>query len=123
MSRITLIFSLLLIANGCVGYIGGGFTSLTALIPAFWGIALGIAGLLALKEEWRMHAMHVAALLGLVGAGAAGAMAIKKIASGEASVLKLSILMQLTMAVICAVFVVFCVNSFIQARRNKKADS
>src|SRR5947209_20632878 len=69
----TLIASLLLIVVGVVSYANGtpgddGKVSPTALIPAFFGAVLAICGLLAFKDNLRKHAMHAAAVVGLLGA-------------------------------------------------------
>src|SRR5947209_18839802 len=56
-----------LIVLGLIGYLGTGMVSWTALIPAFFGLPLTILGVLALQEDWRKHAMHVAVIIGLVG--------------------------------------------------------
>ena len=45
----------------------GGGISVTALIPAFFGLPLVVLGFLARSESIRRHAMHAAAALALVG--------------------------------------------------------
>ena len=42
MAKVTLVFAVLLIALGLVGFFGTGSTHSTALIPAWFGLALGI---------------------------------------------------------------------------------
>src|SRR5688572_17450879 len=66
-SSIAIVFGVLLSILGVVVYGLAEVKSITALIPTFFGIALILLGLLARKEAMRMHAMHVAALLGLFG--------------------------------------------------------
>ena len=39
----------------------------TAFIPSGFGVALIVLGVIALNEKYRMHAMHGAALIGLIG--------------------------------------------------------
>lgn len=131
MPQITLGFSLLLILQGLYSYFGspdygveGAKVSVTALIPAFVGVPLGICGLFALKENLRMHAMHGAVTIGLLGALAAWGRGLSKIGalfSSETGVDKRPITMVLIMAVICTVYVVLCVQSFIAARKRQKA--
>ena len=47
----TLILAVLLVALGLVGYIGTGSQHPTALIPAWFGLALGICGFLAISPD------------------------------------------------------------------------
>lgn len=100
-----------------------GKKSVTALIPAFVGGLLAICGLVAFNEGLRMHAMHGAVLVGLLGflAGAGrGAMGIGKFLSGDPSLNQRSFLFVWLMAIICLVYVVLCVQSFIQARKRRQ---
>jgi len=79
MARLTLVFSALLIALGLVAYFllqDPGDRSVTALIPAFFGVVFAGLGLLALKPGLRKHAMHAAAVLTLLAmAGTGGSLA------------------------------------------------
>ena len=98
--------------------------SVTALIPAFLGIPLLLCGLVAMKESARKHAMHAAATLGLLGflAGAGrGAMGIGKFVSDDPSLNQRSFLFVWLMAIVCAVFVFLCIQSFRSARAAQKA--
>jgi hypothetical protein len=127
MARTAIIFACLLIALGLYGYFGSteAEPSKTALIPAAFGAVLLLAGLVALKERLRMHAMHVAALVGLLGllaAGGRGAMKIGVLFSDDPTVNKRPIIMILAMAALCLVFVALCVKSFVDARRRQAAE-
>jgi preprotein translocase subunit Sss1 len=116
MALTTVIAGILLILVGFVGYLATGRTSVTAMIPAFFGGPLLILGIVALKDQLRKHAMHVAvvlSLLGFVGAVVGLIMNLSSRGSGTSS------LFQILMAIVCAVFVVLCVRSFIQARRSR----
>ena len=98
--------------------------SVTALIPAFFGGGLLICGLLAMKESLLKHAMHGAAMIGLLGALAGagrGAMGLGKFFSGDPSLNQRSFAFVWLMAIICAVFVALCVRSFIAARKAREA--
>jgi uncharacterized membrane protein len=90
----------------------------TALIPTFFGLALIALGLVARNEKARMHVMHAAALLGLIGLLFPGFMAIKSLIGGAG--FTLAVIGQLVMAALCGVFLVLCVKSFIAARRARK---
>ena len=69
MAKVTLVFAALLIALGLVGYFGTGAQHVTALIPAWFGLALGIGGLLAISpsESRRKLFMHINVTIGLLG--------------------------------------------------------
>lgn len=68
MSRWALFFGLILILLGIFGYEGGNHAS-AALMPAYFGILLGVMGATARteKEKTRMVAMHIAATVGVIG--------------------------------------------------------
>jgi hypothetical protein len=128
---VSVVFGFLLIALGIWGYWGGDLglweplglapperLSITALIPAFLGGALVGLGLLAFKESLLKHAMHGASMIGLLGLVAAvGRMVTLGAIKGVGGV------SLMTMMLLCAIFVALCVNSFIQARRRRRAAS
>ena len=117
MAKITIGLGCVLIALGLGGYVGTGRASVTALIPAFFGLPLLLLGLVALKERMRKHAMHAAALIALLGLVGSLFRIVKKLIVGEELEVSTAVTMQLVMAALCAVFVVLCIRSFIQARR------
>ena len=163
MAKITIVFGIILIALGVVGYSGStpsaaqtadspnaeestsaadsatddpttgaaetagpAKKSVTALIPAFFGIGLLICGIVALKESLLKHAMHGAAMLGLLGTLAGtgrGAMGLGKFFSGDPSLNQRSFLFVWLMAVICGLFVFLCVRSFINARKRREQET
>jgi hypothetical protein len=111
----------LLIGLGAWGYLGAeeSARSFTALIPAILGVLLLLLGFLAFKESRRKHAMHAAAALGLIGFLAASVRLGIVLAKG--GTLESRGAMALGgMALLCAVFVGLCVNSFIAARRARR---
>ena len=122
-----LITSLLLIVVGAVGYLNGtpgddGKVSPTALIPAFFGGLIGVCGVLALNPKYRKHAMHLAAMVGLLGAIGGFMPLIRQYnKTGSFDPTKPSAVAGGLMILICAVFVGLCVNSFIRARKARQA--
>ena len=62
MARTTIVFSVLLILLGLGFFLGTGAAHATALIPSGFGVLLLFLGLLATRDAWRMHAMHLVAL-------------------------------------------------------------
>jgi hypothetical protein len=118
-ARIAMIFGLLLILLGLGGFFGTGSAHPTALIPAGLGLALLLLGALALKDNLRKHAMHAAALVGLIGAVGGGIRLLQPLISGTEISLPVAYICTAVMAVLCLTFVVLCVNSFVQARRRR----
>ena len=123
MPQITIALGALLILIGVGFYFGTGATSVTALIPAFLGIPITIAGLVASRERWRKHAMHAAVLVALLGflGSARGLLSLPALLSGAELARPAAVAAQSITAVLCAVFVGLAVNSFIQARRSGEA--
>ncbi len=119
MAPIAIGFGVLLALLGAVMYIYTGMLQITALIPAFFGIPLIGLGVLARNDKFRMHAMHGAALLGLVGFAMPAYMVIAGLIRGDEFTLAKQ--EQAAMAVICGVFVGWCVKSFIEVRKARKA--
>ena len=114
-----IIFGILLVLTGIVGYIHGVLNdkaSLTAFIPAAFGVLIIVFGAVAqMRESLRKHMMHGAVVVGLLGfLIPAGRLASKY----SEFTLSAAVVSQLVMALLCLVFVLLCVRSFIAARRN-----
>lgn len=94
----------------------------TALIPAFVGIPLIICGaIVSAKPHLRKHVMHAAATIGLLGMFGAFGRAVSTIAKDSSKISAFPVLCQLAMGLLCLVFVVLCVKSFIDARKARTA--
>ena len=119
MAKITIGLGLVLIALGFGGYFGTDRESWTALIPAFLGLPLLILGCVALKEHMRRHAMHVAGVIALVGfAGTVrGLMKLPVLLTGGELARPAAVPLQAAVAILCLIFVLLCIWSFIKARR------
>ncbi len=119
MARITIRLGLVLIALGFGGYFGTGRESWTALIPVLFGLPLLILGWVALKEHMRRHAMHVAGVIALLGfAGTvSGLMKLLVLLTGGQLDRPAAVPLQAAMAILCLIFVLLCIWSFIKARR------
>lgn len=106
-----------LIIIGIVGYAYGyfgGAASITAMIPAFFGIVLTVLGHLAkAKESLSKHFMHAAILVAFLGFVLPAGRVISKISEVTLSAAYLS---QIGMAVFCLLFVILGIRSFIAAR-------
>ena len=125
MAKLTIVFGVVLIALGSWGFFATGSEHPTALIPAYFGLALSWSGGLALAQPAKralwMHVAVTAGLLGFLGAGAMATVEMVK-AHGGPLAHPVAVEAQGAMAVICLVFVGLCVRSFIAARRNRELD-
>ena len=119
MRALTTLLAVVLLALGVGLWLGTGRESMTALIPAFLGLGFGIAAAVASTPKRRMHAMHGAALLALAGiaGGAMGVPSLIKHLGGEAIERPAAAWGRSVLAVLCLVYLVLAVRSFIQARR------
>ena len=110
----------LLILIGIVGYVYGvmnGNASITALIPAFFGIVLaGLGAAAQAKENLRKHLMHAALVVALLGFILPTGRLLSR--AGE-FVLSPATLSQIAMAAVCLLFLVLGIKSFADARRNR----
>ena len=124
MAKVTLVFAILLAALGVAGYLGSGSRYPTALIPLYFGVALGIFGILAISpsEKRRKLFMHVNVTIGLLGfigglvtaiLGVHSAAIPGALISAEVSKSLLALLM--------LIYVLLCVRSFINVRRARTA--
>jgi len=119
MAPVSVGFGIVLIVLGIGSYLGTDRVSATALIPAAFGLALLLLGCLAFKETLRKHAMHLAAMVGLVGFIGGLARLISKGINLQST----ASVCTLVMTVLCAAFVLLCVRSFVMARRRRQAAS
>jgi hypothetical protein len=120
-TKLTLTTGILLIALGIVGYCGSGAQSMTALIPAGFGIIIGILGILSKKENIHKHMIHGAlliALLGLIGSFS-GIFKTFDLLRNIAVERPTAAIAQAIMALICLIYLIAGIQSFIIARRQK----
>jgi nitrate/nitrite transporter NarK len=115
MHRWTILFGLLLVAIGLAGYYFADAKQPKVLIPAVLGIAMFVCGVVAAQSAMRMLAIHVAALIGVIGF-VGPLVALFEDTANTAAVLAKG----LTSA-LCLMFVLMCVNSFLEDRRARKA--
>jgi hypothetical protein len=125
MAKVTLVFAVLLVVLGLVGYLGTGSLHPTALIPTWFGLALGVFGFLAISpnEKRRKLFMHINVTIGLVGLIGALVKALNGYGSARSAGIDpdmKAIGAQLIMAALLLNYVVLCVRSFIAARRARQ---
>lgn len=125
MAKITLLFAVLLVVLGLAGYFGTGSQHPTALIPTWFGVALGVFGLLAMSpdEKRRKLFMHINVTIGTVGFLGALVEAIRGYGAARSEGLNPDMIAmgsKLTMAGLLLFYVLLCVRSFVDARRTGK---
>jgi len=138
MAKVTIVFGIILIGLGLVAYFGstpksspqsevtqldgdgaiGRKLPITALIPAFFGAPLLVCGLIAMRENLLKHAMHAAAMIGLLGSLGGLSNSIRGILKDVPNYR--SVGYSFVMGVVCTVFVALCIRSFIQARKRRE---
>ncbi len=120
MVGLSLGIGLILIFLGASGYCLSGGASLTALIPAAFGVLYLVFGFIARTPSKRKHAMHGAAALSLIGllATFTGFLKIFTLIGGGTVERPQAVIAQAVMALLCLIFLVFATRSFIQARSN-----
>jgi hypothetical protein len=125
MAKVTLVFAVLLVALGLAGYFGTGSAHPTALIPAWFGLAMGVFGFLAISpnEGRRKLFMHVNVTIGLLGLIGAVVEALRGYGAARAAGLEpdhIALASKLTMAGLLLIYVNLCIRSFIEARRARQ---
>lgn len=117
MPKITLVAGLVYILFGVISYLTFGQSSITSLIPAFFGIPVAALGYAAMKnEKLRKHFMHAAVVIMLLCLVFPLVRAVPKLSQG---IMNNAIAAQLVMAVIALAYLIPAVKSFIDARRSK----
>lgn len=120
--KLSINIGILLTLLGILSYYLTDFVSITALIPAFFGIVFAGLGFLARSNEaMRKHAMHAALLLALLGlAGSfSGLIALIGAVTGTMPERMAAAVSQSVMAVLCIVFLIVGIKSFIAARKER----
>lgn len=121
MAKGTLWFGVALIVAGAGAFFGTGQSSITALIPAFFGLPLALLGWAAGREQWRKHAMHAAVAISLLGLlGTIRALpAFFGLLTGAEIERPVAVVLQGLMVFGFAAHIGFGVRSFIEARRQR----
>jgi hypothetical protein len=121
MAATTRTFGLVMIILGIASYMLTGRTSVTALIPAFFGAIFVILALVARSDAARKHAMHAAVALALIGLLGTLGRVVPAVGRGELT--RPAVLAQLAMSLLLAVYIALGVKSFKEARRARLARS
>jgi uncharacterized membrane protein HdeD (DUF308 family) len=125
MAKLTIVFGTLLILLGLIGYFATGSAHPTALIPSLLGIFFIFFGVMAKSEDTkkRMLWMHISVTVALLG--------FLSMIPADIDVIRLSrgvyfpypaaVEEKAVMSLLCLLYVLFCVRSFINARRSRLA--
>jgi hypothetical protein len=120
MPSISIVCGVLLIIVGVAAYLisdAEAPNKITALIPALFGLILIVLGAASrAKENLRKHLMHVAVLVGLLGFMMSAGRLLMNFSK---LTLNLATITLISMSVVCLIFVILCVKSFADARRNR----
>ncbi len=121
MAKVTIAFAVIFIALGLVGFVATGSTHPTALIPCALGLLLGIFGILALspdagRRKLFMHINVTLALLGFLGT-VMGLVSWFQMLAGGTVKNPQAVESKASMAMLCLIYVILCVRSFIAARK------
>lgn len=125
MSRLTVGFGISLVLIGLTFYLVSGRSSMTALIPAVFGIVLVLLGIVAERATSPKHAMHMAAvvaLLGIVGS-LDGFPAFFRMLGGDSVERPLAAAAKVVMALDLATYLGYSIRSFVAARRARRASA
>ena len=125
MAKLTIGFGVLLGLIGAGYFVVTGSAHPTSLIPLWFGLGLIVCGALSLTENVRRRKlwMHIAVTISLLGFLFPGFMAIKEwdAAHGGPLAHPAAVQEQAVMSVVCLIFTLLCVRSFIVARRSRMA--
>jgi hypothetical protein len=122
MVKITIWTGIILFVLGLVSFILTGSQSFTALIPSAFGVLLFICALIAGNENRQKIAMHIAqvlALLGLLGS-ISGLVKLLIYVFGTGMLERpAAIIAQTIMAIICLIYLILGIRTFINARKTQ----
>ena len=124
--KLSINIGIIMILLGGIAYVASGAASITALIPAFFGIAFGALGILGKRSEaMRKHAMHAALLLAILGLGGSfgGLISLFSMLGGETPERLNAVIAQAVMAALCMLFLVAGIRSFIEARKARESET
>jgi hypothetical protein len=118
MPATTRLIGIVLMIIGIASYWLTGRTSVTALIPAFFGVVFVILAYVARNEAARRHAMHVAVAVGLLGVLGTLGRAVPAIMNGQLT--RPAVVAQIVTGLVLGYYVFLGVQSFRAARRARK---
>lgn len=120
-AKIAIIIGVLLIIIGILGWVLTGISSITALIPTFFGLPIAILGWAAQTQKFaRVCVLIVAilALLGIVGTYTVLFDVEGLLNASNASDISASILSRGAMFILCSIMMIVSMTSFIEIPQN-----
>ena len=123
MANVGIVVGIVLVVLGVGAYFGTGGQSVTALIPTFFGVPLAALGFMGRDERRLKMAMHVSVVLVFVGflGGVRGIPGVVALMAGQEVARPAAAVVQTAMAILCGLFLVLAVKSFLDARRDRRA--
>ena len=123
MPLLTIVFGVAMLLLGVVAYFVTGMQSVTALIPAFFGVIFVVLGAIMRDQSRARHAGHAAATLALLGllGSARGVPAVITLAQGGEVQRPAAAVAQAVMVVLCLAYVALAIKSFLDARKPRQA--
>jgi len=120
MAKLTIVFGILLMVLAVIGFVSTGSTHPTALIPAALGLLFILFGVMANTPDSkkRMLWMHISvtiALLAFLGTIPADVDSLR-LSRGVEFPHPAAVLEKAAMSLLCLIYVLFCVRSFVNAR-------
>jgi len=123
MEKLTIGFGTLLILLGIVGYVATGSEHPTALIPSILGVFFIFFGVMANTEnaKKRMLWMHISVTVALLGflSMIPADIDVIRLSRGAYFPYPAAVEEKAVMSLLCLLYVLFCVRSFIAARRSR----
>ena len=120
MAKLTIGFGIILVLLAVIGFVATGSSHPTALIPAALGLLFVLFGSLANTNDSkkRMLWMHIAVTVGLIGflSMIPADIAAFRLSHGAQYPYPAAVIEKAAMSLLCLIYVLFCVRSFINAR-------
>jgi uncharacterized membrane protein HdeD (DUF308 family) len=125
MAKLTIAFGILLLLLGIVAFVSTGSDHPTSLIPSITGLFFVLFGVMANTEDTkkRMLWMHISvtvALLAFLGTIPAD-IDVVRLSRGVSFAHPIAVEEKAALSLLCLIYVLFCVRSFISARRARLA--
>ncbi len=116
---VTRLIGAALLVLGVVAYLATGGASVTAAAPAVPGVLILVFGVLAGRESLHRHMIHAALVVALLGlfASAMPLAELPALLTGEEVERPVAVLTSGLMALLCLIYLVLGVRSFVAARR------
>lgn len=125
MAIVAVVFAVLLIGLGVGGYVGTGSKDLSALMPVWIGLVMGVGGALAMtaKDKLRKIFTHINEAIGLLSFLVSAIVALNFYGNARSEgidVDPIALWLKVALVLVLLVYVNLCVRSFMAARSSEK---